>query len=93
MTDLVLTTQNFQIISNLLNFRELIPPNLSTQVGVLTIYNDTEKARIEQLIRQEGMLEKMIHLPGKQRMQFVYRVPTMYGPYRTAPVTFEGTVK
>lgn len=93
MTDLVLTMQNYQIIGNLLDFRQLLPQVLLTPVGELTLYTDAEKSRINTLIQQEGMLEKMIHQPGKQRMQFIYKVPTMYGPYRTAPVTFEGIVK
>lgn len=92
MTDLVLTAQNYQIISNLLTFQQMVPPTLSTPVGELTLYNATEKNRLEYLIRQEPMLDKVMRMQGKQRMQFIYRVPTMYGSYSTAPVTFEGTI-
>lgn len=92
MTDLVLTSQNYQLISNLLTFRQTIPPTLSTPVGELTLYNTSEKNRLEYLIRQEPMLDKVMRMQGKQRMQFIYRVPTMYGSYSTAPVTFEGNI-
>ncbi len=93
MTDLVLTSQNYQIISNLLDFKQIVPQVLTTPLGDLTLYNAAEKSRVDNLIRQEQMLQKVIHLSGKQRIQFIYWVPTMYGPYPTAPITFEGTVK
>ena len=61
----------------------------STAIRLLTT---AERLRLTNMLELEDDFRTRLNTGGRQRVQFRFWVPTIYGPYPTAPVIFTGII-